>query len=414
MRSRIARRWRESRGIALIVVLAGITILAAFSSEFTYRSRVGIQAANNLEKQIQAYFHARSGIEIARLVVDFQKTTLNAMAAGMADKIELWRFASMFADIFANRTLKLMGIDLIDLKGAEGLGVDEGSFKLDVESEDARASVSLGDSSAKGRSAFFARLYPLLAGRVDPDSFRTSTGLDPKAKELILNIMDWVDPDDQRSDIDSNGNLVAAGGAGENVDYSRYGYRARNSRMDSVEELRLVEGMTDELFCEIHDQFTVYQTDKINVNDADLRTLRALWCTNLIGDPVLACVPPANSPYALVDLGLQVLDTCRRIKRLVFMPPFANATEFPKMLNLISSIEFSGLLNVNATGLEPLAGVKSKVVRVTSRGWVGTSGWQITGVIDRGSVNWLHWHETGFDATSLMVPKKTPEQQASE
>ena len=59
--------------------------------------------------------------------------------------------------------------------------------------------------------------------------------------------MDWIDADDNRSDIDSMGNFIQAGGAGENIDYSKYGYRARNAKMDTVEELRLVEGMTDEL-----------------------------------------------------------------------------------------------------------------------------------------------------------------------
>ncbi len=413
MRSRIARRWRESRGIALIVVLAGITILAAFSSEFTYRSRVGIQAANNLEKQVQAYFHARSGIEIARLVVTSQKMVDQAVAAFGQGRgtVSLWQYAPKFAEIFAKQSFNFMGVDVIDLKGAEGLGVTDGSFLLEVSPEDARVSINTG-TSATERKNLFTRLYPLLAGRVDPDSQATATGMDRKAAEVILNIMDWVDPDDERSDIDSNGNFVAAGGAGENLDYSRHGYRARNAKMDSTEELRLVEGMTDDLFCQIGDQLTVYQTDKLNVNEADIRVLRAILCDNIQGDRSAACGPTLNYPDALMDRALGLMQQCRQIKKEIFLPPFANENEFLTFFQRLPA-PFSTMLTVNQNTLRPLVGTKSKVLRVTSRGWVGTSGWEITAVIDQGSTNWLHWRETGFDATPYVEQQKQLQAQAA-
>ncbi len=406
MRSRIAARWKEARGVALIIVLAGITILAAFSSEFTYRSRVGIQAANNLERQVQAYFNARSGVEIARLVVTSQKMVDQAMSAFGQGKniVQLWQYAPKFAEIFAKQTLSFMGVDVIDLKAAEGLGVSEGSFLLEVSPEDSRVSINTG-SSAQERKNLFTRLYPLLAGRVDPDSQATATGMDRKAAEVILNIMDWVDPDDERSDIDSNGNFVAAGGAGENVDYSRHGYRARNAKMDSSEELRLVEGITDDLYCALGDQMTVYQTEKLNVNEADLRVLRAILCDNLMGDRMVACGPTLDYPDALMDRALGLMDQCRRIKKELFMPPFSGENDFLGFFSRLPE-PFASTLAVNQGTLRPLIGVKSKVLRVTSRGWAGTSGWEITAVIDQGSTNWLHWRETGFDATPYLEQQK--------
>lgn len=406
MTGRWQQRWRDARGVALIVVLAGITILAAFSSEFTYRSRVGIQAANNLEKQVQAYFHARSGVEIARLVVTSQKMVDQAVSAfgGGRRVVELWQYAGKFAEIFSKGTVSVMGMDLIDLKGSDGVGVDQGSFVLEVVPEDARISVN-GGGSAQDRKNLFTRLYPLLAGQVDPDSQPTATGMDRKAAEVILNIMDWTDPDDERSDIDSNGNFVAAGGAGENVDYSRYGYRARNAKMDSVDELRLVEGVTDDLFCRLGDKLTVYQTEKVNVNEADLTVLRSLLCDNLVGDRMLACGFGLDAPDSLMDRALGLMDSCRRMKRELFLPPFANENDFLGFFQRLP-MPFSQLLQVNAATLKPLVGTKSKVLRVTSRGWVGTSGWQITAVIDQGSTNWLHWRETGFDATPFLEQQR--------
>ncbi|MBM4398418.1 MAG: general secretion pathway protein GspK, partial [Deltaproteobacteria bacterium] len=241
-------RVRQSRGVALVIVLTGITILAAFSAEFSYRSRVDVRVATNLEKQVQAYFHARSAMEIVKLVVTSQKFVDQATAAfGVkAGGFELWRFACKFAEVFNTSSLNFLGIDFLDLKGTEGLGVEKGGFTCEVVPEDAKINLN-GVLSVADRKALFTKLYALLRGQVEPD---TKGGRDDrKAAELILNIMDWVDADDERSDIDSNGNFVQAGGAGENTSYSRYGYKARNAKMDSVDEVRLVEGMTDDLFC---------------------------------------------------------------------------------------------------------------------------------------------------------------------
>ncbi|MBP7125223.1 general secretion pathway protein GspK [Myxococcota bacterium] len=402
------QRWREARGVALVLVLAGIAILAAFSAEFTHRSSIAVQSAHNLERQVQAYFHARSGMEIARLVVTSQKMVDQAVAAfgGGRRVVDLWQYAGKFAEIFSRGTVQVLGVDFINLKGQPGLGVQEGSFEVAVEPEDARISINAG-ASIQDRKALFTRLYPLLAWRVDPESRPTATGMDRKAAEVILNLIDWTDPDDERSDIDSAGNFVSAGGAGENVDYSRHGYRARNAPMDSLEEMRLVEGVSDDLFCRLKDLVTPYQTGKVNVNEADLQVLKALICDNLLGDRQVACGQTLDSGNTLVDRVLLLLDSCRRIKRELFLPPFANENEFLGFFQRLPE-PFSQLLALNQGTLRALIGTRAKTLRVTSRGWAGSSGWQITAVIDQGSTNWLYWRETGFDASSLSRKAGTP------
>lgn len=396
---RQARRSGGSRGVALIVVLAGITILAAFSSEFTYRSRVDIKVASNVERQVQAYYHARSAAEIARLVISSQKMVDQAVAAfmGRGRGPQLWMFAGKFAEIFASASLEFLGIDVMNLRGAEGLGVLQGGFDLTVESEDRKIGINAATTDAEKR-ALFARLYPLLAGEVDPDTRRTE--MDRKAADLVLNLMDWIDADDDRSDIDSAGNFVQAGGAGENVDYSRYGYRARNARMDTVEEVRLVEGMTDELFCKFGDELTVYQTDKVNINEASPQLIKALVCDAVVGDRVLACgygLAPTDSP---IDRGIALMETCRDIKRALFMPPFSNEADFVSFWTRLPA-PLNQFVAIDGNKLTPVIGTRTKVLRITARGWNGASGHQIDAVIDQGSENFLYWKERGFDAGQM-------------
>ncbi|NOZ01305.1 MAG: general secretion pathway protein GspK, partial [Deltaproteobacteria bacterium] len=248
------------------------------------------------------------------------------------------------------------------------------------------------------------KLYALLRGAVDED-YRG--GDDRKAAELILNILDWTDPDDDRSDIDSNGNLVQAGGAGENIDYAKHGYRARNAKMDSVEEVRLVEGMTDDLFCRFGKDFTVYNTTKVNVNEADLQLLKAILCDNLVEqDPFPVCWAASPGQPPPMDMALGMMQACRRIKQALFTPAFSSENDFLAFFQRLPE-PLNQLIRLNTATLRPMIGTRTKILRINARGWVGESGHEITAVVDTSSMNYLYWKETGFDSTDKMKgPKK--------
>ena len=59
----------RARGVALLLVMVSIAVLGALTGEFAYESRGAILAATNAEAEVHAFFHARSAMEISRLVV---------------------------------------------------------------------------------------------------------------------------------------------------------------------------------------------------------------------------------------------------------------------------------------------------------------------------------------------------------
>lgn len=394
----------NNKGVALIIVLTGLTILAAFSSEFTYRSRVDIKVATNLEKRVQAYFHARSGMEIGRLVITSQKMVDQALASfGMSGKaagLELWRFAPKFVDVFTSSSLSFLGFQLMNLEGIKGVGVERGGFELEIVPEDSRINVNAGDSD-KDKRAVFSKLYPVLAGQIDDEPM---TGMDRKAAEVILNIIDWADPDDSRSDIDSNGNLLSTAGAGENMNYSRWGYTSRNARMDSLDELLMIEGVTDSLFCRFKDMLTIYNTSKIDVNEADPFLIKAVVCDNLLADKEQICGYNYMTPGSIMDQAMYLFETCRQMKRQLNMPAFMSASDFVNFWTRLPE-PLNQLIRVNTDTLRASAGTKSSVLRVVSRGWVDESGHEMSAVIDVGSTAWLSWKERGFDSSGKEVAR---------
>ena len=69
---RVARR-SSQRGIAMVLVLVGLAILAMVANEIRYNSIVELRLAANQRDEVRAYFLAQSGIGLSRLVLKFQK-----------------------------------------------------------------------------------------------------------------------------------------------------------------------------------------------------------------------------------------------------------------------------------------------------------------------------------------------------
>lgn len=72
MRTRRAKRNSE-RGIAMLLVLVGIAVLALVANEVRYNSVVELRLATNQRDELRAHYLAKSGIAMSRLMLRFQK-----------------------------------------------------------------------------------------------------------------------------------------------------------------------------------------------------------------------------------------------------------------------------------------------------------------------------------------------------
>ena len=386
----------RTRGVALLIVMVMVAVLAAFSAEFSYNTRVNVRMASNLERDVQAYYHARSAMEVSRMVIRGQAMLNQVLAIASAGNpnaqaVELWSYACKFAEIYNTGKVDLFGRELFDLSGQTGIGVSNGSFGCTADTEDGRVNVNFADSP-ESRKAMFAELFGFIRGpRID------GHGLSDEDEEIIdtlLNVMDWVDPDEVRTDFNPiDGNFQEGGGSGEDFDYAKYDYRAKNAKFDSVDEVRLVEGIDDEMFCKLRDKITVYSTEKLNVNTADMGLINAVLCQNLPTDTQLTmCLPNAAlGGLTVMDEVGAVVDRCREIKKMLMMPPFANTQKFQQVVNAVSAY-LSAPIQVPPAALQHL-GTKSRVIRITATGTVGRTTKKLTGVIDTGTGKYVYWRE---------------------
>ncbi len=391
----------RQRGVAMLLAMTAIAILTVFSLEFTYQSRVAVRTSSYVESEIEAYLHARAAVELAALVigstdiVDSIISKYASMLGGRKPNITTAAYACEFVNAFCKGRMTLMGIELVNLEDSKAAGLSNGSCGCKSSDEDGRVNVNrVGNTQEK--QGVFDTLYKLLErheGAMRPGE------LDKEMAQLALNIIDWADEDNVRTDIDPATRKLQKGTGAEGVAYARQGYKSKDASYDTTAELRLVEGMTDSLWCKIRGQVTVYNTNKININTAPLDVVKALMCKNLANpanEVVLCQANSLNQGLLWVDAAAQYFEICRTLKKLIFSPPFSSALKFTQFFDKLGSVlpaEYTNLARMNRSRMLADVNTKGQIVRIIAYGTAGPVTKTITALLDTTTRQYVYWRE---------------------
>jgi general secretion pathway protein K len=452
MRARLADILRRrpprsrQRGAALLIVITSIAILTAVTVDLAYNTRVSLQAAANARDELRAYYLAKSAVAMGRMVLYFQQrldgTTSGAGgaagAAGAAGApklgIRLWDLipvdssaASLFlggggarSDVAAApaRTPAVLpaaassagdaapeqegGASGQEVGARRPFGDVEGSFHATLEDEERKINVRqfAGLASSGLLPAQAARLAELvkdprwdfLFDEDDANGIRTSR------RDLFAALKDWVDEDEVSSNFTGDPAKPFESGFGdENAVYDRMPdrYKAKNASFDSLDELYMVQGVSDAFMAAFGDKLTVYPdiNAKINVNTDDP--------AQLMVNALLMADPPGQPQPALVDPAfLQKLRAALELaKPLPFMSitPKDFATTLQALGVKVAQPYLTGLGTANAFT------DRSSTFRIRAVGVAGDVTKRIDAVVTfdpkiaeglaQDSGRLLHWHE---------------------
>ncbi len=281
------------RGAALLVVMVAVAVLTALAVDLAYESRVSLQIAANARDELRASYLARSGVTLSRLVLSFQQTLDDATAGvpnvpgASVPRIQLWRMVPVGSSLAGS----LFG------GAATGGTAAAPSVRFDAVIEDegrkVNAQLEALDSTNKLLSAQVQALYQLICEpRWDPLFDEDAQGQRTTREDLLIHFRDWVDGDPRSSALRASSAAATSCGmvvmqpafedgfGDENAPYDRGDdrYRAKNARMDSLDELYLVAGVTDAFMAAFGDAMTVYlpRDAKQNVNTIDREELLRL------------------------------------------------------------------------------------------------------------------------------------------
>jgi type II secretory pathway component PulK len=282
---------KPKRGVALLIVIVMISILLPIVTDMNYEAKTEFDLAINYKRKAEAQALAASAVNFAVVIFDLQKQIEGILKQfNMGQQIEIW-------DIIPFDTALLRGFvtagpfveleDVVTKKDVEnptGSALNDqegdfshtetgdpifqfpGDFKVEFTGEDDK--INLNHLAYGTKSAVIKMLEALIEPEFYDFIFLENTSRREYVDrlELIQNLIDWVDPGDDKF---TDGVKFLSGGD-EQADYADFlpEYKVKNAKFDTIQEVMMVYGVDDLIYKILEPHITIYSTGKININKA--------------------------------------------------------------------------------------------------------------------------------------------------
>ena len=225
---------RGEKGIALVMVMWMIVMLVVLASEMVAAVKGDTASVVNFKEDRETYYLALAGVQLAMSEI-LRESDFNYYAEGEGM-------------VFAK--LDEVGAEY-NPAVREEIPLGGGVVTYTISDENGKVNLN---SLAGDRDGMIRLLQSIFADG------------DVNVAEVVDSIADWVDADD----------LVRPAGA-ESDYYNSLPdpYDAKNGPFDTVDELRKVKGISDEIYLTLAEKVTAYPIGGINVNTASPEALLA-------------------------------------------------------------------------------------------------------------------------------------------
>lgn len=352
----------KESGVALITVILVISLLAIFMVEFAYNTRIKLRMSSNFARQLKALTIARGGVDAAADLLlydskqgDFDFYTTAPGITEMTDPSqvgaleEIWSWAAQ-------------GIPLT-------YPVGDGTLVLQISDESAKVNLNLVED-AKMRGVAYRLFDSLIA--IAPE---IENPVDYKV--IVDSIWEWIDGN-QEPETES---LGVEGNYYEGLEPA---YSAKDGRMDSVSELRLVYGIPAGLFRHL------MEAAGIEAKNSDA-----------LGSPLITVFPQHGSPDKInvntapppVFEALHSTFTPGLVEEIT---EYRRETPFKKIADFLQQFVPDQKARIDLQGL---IDVKSDTFSIASTGVIGTIAVTVRAVLKRdrkkNRVAILYWRVEG-------------------
>jgi general secretion pathway protein K len=261
---------QNQRGVALLLAVFVMVIMTYLVTEVSYETNVEYQANANSVERLRAYYAAKAGVELSLLRIQIYKKIKAQFGKQMGAQSKMldmiWSMPLSWPPDLPSETnavekdmlTEVVGNSLMDAKFTMSIA-DEGS-KIDL-NDLASKSPKLAEITRKQLLGIFEN-----ADKNDPKFHEKYQDL-KQFEVLVNNIADWID-DDQES----------KNGGSEAQYYSDFktDKLPPNRAFRTLDEVRMVAGMSDDIFEFLKPAITVYGARAINVNYAGSEILKSL------------------------------------------------------------------------------------------------------------------------------------------
>jgi general secretion pathway protein K len=443
-RASTALNERRSRGVAMIIAITSIAILTVVATDFAYNTRVDLQLAANQRDEVRAYYMARSGISLGRLLLRFQKQAdqfklppglpellrgglggLGATPPGQSPpqaqslNIQLWKMARvdchMLKGLVKNEGGEGGETEPVQVEDDSNFKMDdaemdpaarevasqmtkrsfggfEGCFLATISDEEEKLNVVRLTGGATDQLSTALRLMDMMGDkrfeflweRDDANKVRST------AQDVLLSLKDWADEDETGSAFAPTQPVTPfpSGFSDENANYSRYepSYETKNARFDSLDELYRVHGVNDQFMAAFRDRLTVYpdRNRKPNINTDD---------PVMLGLAIMAVADPVRPDPRLQD-PVFINELITRIRTVRMFSFFGMSVQDFVAVIESAGVAVDGRVKQGSAATNPLSD-KTQTFTIKSVGEAGGVQKTLTAVVrlDNTLGKLLYWRE---------------------
>lgn len=316
-----ARRRKKERGIALIMVLGAIAIMVVMLAEFQDDAGAEFASATAARDGVQAEYFARSAISLERLLIASEPTMRQAITPlfmlmkQTPPQLPVWEYSDRILGAFndPDGSKDFSSLSGLDLTLSKNLGLKGGHFEIQVVDEDAKLNVNMGGANEIAHIRLAKELMSTMAPIQYNPLFeqRDATGNYNDRLTICSALVDWADVDEQLFSCDVTNS--PSSNAVEDSFYQLLAkpYRRKNAPYDSLEELHMVRGISDDFWSVFVDPeptnpskriMTVWGQGTVNVNSANALTLYGVVCS---GAPQAdLCLDPAQMQLFIMGITM--------------------------------------------------------------------------------------------------------------
>lgn len=256
----------SKKGVALLLAMTSLLLMVWVASEVSTDSTIEYVVNSQEINRIKAFYSARSSLDMALLRIKvYQQATRMNLPAGIAQQLnQIWSFPFAWPlPIAAEASMATKD----DVEGAQKASLFDGQYTHTISDAGSKIDINdLGSPSKTLREITKKQVLTIFESKVENDEKFREAYQNYNFTELVNRIADWMS---EKNSSDNGGDKRQAfQELGDTYPPNR-GFR-------TMDEMRLVPGMTEEFFNLLSSSVTIYGSKAINPNTASRDVLKSL------------------------------------------------------------------------------------------------------------------------------------------
>lgn len=247
----------NSKGVALLQALFLLVLISALVIQINFEVDVEYTANSQALHKLRAYRAAKASLQMSLLRIKIYNKVMTEFGSKLGDMADM---AKMIYELPFSWPLALP---------SEASGVDKDAT---IVSEDLLNINDLDSPSKNQRTRIQEKIIELINNRKEFDEEWADRNKGLEAQTVVNNIKDWIDPDTEGANGGSEASLY-----GDLRDFdSTVKDFPPNRFFRTMDEVRMVSGVTDDIYDVLKPAFSVFGPMGINPNFADEGALKSL------------------------------------------------------------------------------------------------------------------------------------------